>query len=76
MGPNDVEVIAPGRPSLLQPHPEDAIRVGKAGSGISAKGYLKLVAEDQVFKGEGTPRAEAGKDTTKQEDQKLKHSAG
>jgi hypothetical protein len=73
---DDEEVVAPARREPADPDPENPIRVPQAGCGVGPEGDLQLVAEDHVLKGDVAPRAEAGKDTTKQEDQKLKHSAG
>jgi hypothetical protein len=75
-GLDDVEVIAPRRPSVSEPHPEQTIRVGQAGRGIGAKDNLKLVTENEVFKHDVPARSEAGDETAEQEGEEWKHPAG
>jgi hypothetical protein len=64
---DDVEVIAPRRPNLSEPDPEEAIRVGQAWRGIGAKDNLKLVTENEVFKRDVTTRSERDQQTAEQE---------
>ena len=73
---HDVELIAPRRPSLSEPDPEEAIRVGQAWRGIGAKDNLKLVTENEVFKRDVTTRSERDQQTAEQEGKKWKHPAG
>jgi len=73
---HDVEVIAPGRPGVLNPDPEQPIGVGQAERGISAKGDLELVAENEILKRDVATRSEAGKKTAEQEGEEWKHPAG
>jgi hypothetical protein len=73
---DDEEVVAPVWPEPVHPDPQNAIRPLHSGRWVGSEGDLQLVAENQVLKGEATARAEAGEDSTKQEDQKLKHPAG
>jgi hypothetical protein len=73
---DDVEVIGPRRPSPSEPHPEEAVGVGQAGRGIAAKDNLKLVTENEVFKGDVTTRSERDQETAEQEGEEWKHPAG
>jgi hypothetical protein len=49
--PDDEEVLAPGRPELPEPDPENAIRVPQTGSGVGSERDLELVAENQGSQG-------------------------
>ncbi len=51
---DDEEVVAPARPEVVEPYPENAIRVPQSWSGIGAEGNLELVAKNQVLKGDVT----------------------
>jgi hypothetical protein len=52
---DDQEVVAPGRPEMPKPDPQNAIRVPQSGSGVGSERDVELVAEHEVFKGDVTP---------------------
>jgi hypothetical protein len=45
---DDQEVVAPGRPALPEPDPENAIRVPQTGGGVGLESDVELVAENHA----------------------------
>jgi hypothetical protein len=63
-------------PALIQAanqQPEQLVTISECEPGTSAKGGLKLLAEQQVFDDEMPPAAEAPQESAEQEWKQIKH---
>ncbi len=72
---DDQQVVAPGRPDLLEPHPQQAILVLEPEARLRSKGDLELMAENQVLESNVTVRPESSKETANEQREQLKHPA-
>jgi hypothetical protein len=61
---------------MVEPDPENSIRMLQSGTGGGSERDLQLVAENEVLKGNLAPRTEAGKQTAEQQDAEIEHPAG
>jgi hypothetical protein len=61
---------------MVEPDPENSIRILHSGTASGSECDVKLVAEYKVFKGDVTTGPEAGKNATKHDEDDLKHPAG